>query len=571
MQETPAGIAQHTLIHERYLVTRTIGRGGMGAVYEAVDQRLGNTVALKQMLVGGANLSAAFEREARILAGLRHPSLPRVTDYFSDALGQFLVMEFIPGTDLGSLLAQRGRPFPVEEVLGWANQILGVLEYLHVQQPPIIHRDIKPQNIKLTPAGEIVLLDFGLAKNAASALGTTGSIFAYTPTYAPLEQVQGTGTGAASDIYSLAATLYHLLTGVPPADVLQRVGARASGQADPLRPAHELNPLVPPAVGLWLQGGLELEAARRPPAAAAMRAELGRLQRGLAPAATGTTLLAEAAATAPSPVPLPPVGPQAAQQAAPQRRNGLMIVLLGLVALLLLGAGAGFVLLRGAGQAQTSAQATGAPVPTEAAAPTVAALPTEAAAPSAAASATPEPPQATLAPIVAQASAISPLFGPLGPQQPRRVTASGVADPSVDSAGATTTFDAANLADGRPDTAWRVAGDGRGQSVQLDFAGPVRVSEVQLIPGYAKLDAIDGTNRFNQNRRVRAVRLEFSDGSSFTATFADLPTLQAVALPQPVVSSYLRIVILETTDPGAQNGRDFTPISEIVVIGEAQL
>ena len=151
--QSHAGFPPSTLIHGRYLITRMIGRGGMGAVYEAVDQRLGATVALKQMTVSGAGVSAAFEREAHILAGLRHPALPKVSDFFSDGPSQFLVMEFIPGTDLGTLLAQRDRPFPVEEVLRWAEQALAVLAYLHVQSPPIIHRDIKPQNVKLTPAG----------------------------------------------------------------------------------------------------------------------------------------------------------------------------------------------------------------------------------------------------------------------------------------------------------------------------------------------------------------------------------------------------------------------------------
>ncbi|NJM05989.1 serine/threonine protein kinase [Candidatus Gracilibacteria bacterium] len=219
MQPAAPTLVPNTTVHDRYIVRRTIGQGGMGAVYEASDERLGNTVALKQMLLSGPQFSTAFQREARLLAGLRHASLPKVTDYFTDAHGQFLVMEYIPGSDLGSLLGQRGRPFAVAEVLDWADQILQALEYLHCQQPPIVHRDIKPQNLKMTPGGDIVLLDFGLAKGMGglgSQVATTASLFGYTPNYAPLEQIQGSGTGPASDLYALGATLHHLLTGTPP-------------------------------------------------------------------------------------------------------------------------------------------------------------------------------------------------------------------------------------------------------------------------------------------------------------------------------------------------------------------
>jgi serine/threonine protein kinase len=187
-------LAPNTLINNRYLVVRQIGQGGMGAIYEAIDQHLGNRVALKQTLVSGEHLDRAFEREAKLLAGLHHPALPVVSDYFTDSSGQFLVMQFIAGDDLATLLHQRGQPFPPDEVLKWADQLLDALDYLHAQQPPVIHRDIKPQNLKLTPRGGIVLLDFGLAKGAVlhqSSLAGGSSIFGYTPQYAPLEQIQG--------------------------------------------------------------------------------------------------------------------------------------------------------------------------------------------------------------------------------------------------------------------------------------------------------------------------------------------------------------------------------------------
>jgi serine/threonine protein kinase len=266
-----------SIIQGRYEVVRLIGKGGMGAVYEALDQRLRSRVALKQTLVTGENLKKAFEREAHILASLRHPALTKVSDYFTDDAGEFLVMDFIPGKDLASLLEERQSPFPLDEVLQWADQLLDALDYLHTQQIPIIHRDIKPQNLKLTPRGEIILLDFGLAKGAAgphSRVTTGGSIFGYTPKYAPLEQIQGTGTDPRSDIYSLAATLSHLLTNEDPSDALSRAAALLNKQPDPLRPVHTLNPLIPVAVSTVIQEAMSPIAEERFASAAAMRAAL---------------------------------------------------------------------------------------------------------------------------------------------------------------------------------------------------------------------------------------------------------------------------------------------------------
>ncbi|MGB0389620.1 MAG: serine/threonine protein kinase, partial [Ardenticatenaceae bacterium] len=142
-----------TLLQNRYSIVRQIGQGAMGAVYEAKDERLGHRVALKQRIVNGPEVEQAFKREARILATLRHWALPAVSDYFIEGSHQFLVMQYIPGDDLHTLLQRQRRPFPVTEVLEWADQLLGALEFLHSQSPPIIHRDIKPENIKLSVRG----------------------------------------------------------------------------------------------------------------------------------------------------------------------------------------------------------------------------------------------------------------------------------------------------------------------------------------------------------------------------------------------------------------------------------
>ena len=244
-------LTAETVLQGRYRIVRQLGQGGMGAVYEAIDQRLDTTVALKETLFTDERLRKQFEREARLLARLHHPALPRVSDHFSESDGQFLVMQFIPGDDLSEMMNRKRGPFPADQVLTWADQLLDALDYLHTQDPQIVHRDIKPQNLKLTSRGQIILLDFGLAKGQAgeiSRVTASASIFGYTPNYAPLEQIQGLGTDSRSDLYSLGATLYHLMTGVKPPDALTRAAAHVNGQPDPLLRASEANAAIAPGL-----------------------------------------------------------------------------------------------------------------------------------------------------------------------------------------------------------------------------------------------------------------------------------------------------------------------------------
>ena len=263
-------LSEGTVLQSRYRIVRQLGQGGMGAVYEAVDERLDTIVALKETLFTDEKLRKQFEREARLLARLHHPALPRVSDHFNESEGQFLVMQFIAGDDLAEMLTQRNAPFPQDEVLRWADQLCDALDYLHTQEPQIIHRDIKPQNLKLTARGQIVLLDFGLAKGSAgplTAVTTSASIFGYTPNYAPLEQVQGMGTDARSDIYALAATLFHLLTNVKPPDALSRATAIVNGVSDPLPPASAVCSNVTTAVSNVLTRGMSQKRDDRFPTA----------------------------------------------------------------------------------------------------------------------------------------------------------------------------------------------------------------------------------------------------------------------------------------------------------------
>jgi len=270
-------LTPETVLQGRYLIIRQLGQGGMGAVYEALDQRLDTTVALKETLFAEERLRKQFEREARLLARLHHPALPRVSDHFSEDDGQFLVMQFIPGDDLSEMMNRKRSPFPANQVLTWADQLLDALDYLHTQDPQIVHRDIKPQNLKLTSRGQIILLDFGLAKGQAgeiSRVTTAASIFGYTPNYAPLEQIQGLGTDSRSDLYSLGATLYHLITGVKPPDALTRAAAIVNGQPDPLLKASEVNAAIAPELDGVLAKSMAQNREQRYATAADMRRAL---------------------------------------------------------------------------------------------------------------------------------------------------------------------------------------------------------------------------------------------------------------------------------------------------------
>lgn len=271
-------LAPNTLLQNRYLIVQLIGKGGMGEVYLGVDQRLGSAMAIKRTFFSDdETLMMAFEREAKTLARLRHPVLPKVSDHFNENDIQYLVMEHISGDDLSKRLELTNQPFPLNWVLFWADQLLDALAYLHSYEPPIIHRDIKPQNLKLTNENHIILLDFGLAKNSSGGtrLTTSGSsIVGYTPHYASMEQIRGTGTTARSDIYSLSATLYQLLTNTVPPDALSRADSVLNGLPDPVKPLNELNPEVSQPISAVILKGMHLSADQRYPGAREMQKAL---------------------------------------------------------------------------------------------------------------------------------------------------------------------------------------------------------------------------------------------------------------------------------------------------------
>jgi serine/threonine-protein kinase len=246
----------------------------MGAVYRAEDVRLeGRLCAIKEVQpdygTDDAMLhqaQAQFHREASILARLDHPNLPKVSDYFTENNREYLVMDFVAGQDLREILREtedQGTHLDERQVLKWADQICDALEYLHSQEPPVLHRDIKPSNIKLTPGGMIKLVDFGLVKLMAPDDSRTITVLQGrgTVAYTPLEQYGGdTGhTDVRSDIYSLGATLYHLLTGRSPTNAKRRFLQPAD-----FAPIREINPKVSSRIERAVTAAMAMHPDDRP-------------------------------------------------------------------------------------------------------------------------------------------------------------------------------------------------------------------------------------------------------------------------------------------------------------------
>jgi serine/threonine-protein kinase len=226
----PIPLKIETVLRGRYSIDRIIGQGGAGCIYLANDLRLeGRQCALKEVehdrSLPEELLQEArdqFMREATVLARLDHPNLPKVSDFFTIKNREYLVMDYVPGKDLRTLMveARQQNEFLEEDlVLNWASQLADALSYLHSQDPPILHRDIKPSNLKVTPSGLLKLVDFGLVKVAAPGEVTITIVQGQgTAIYTPLEQYGGDNahTDVRSDVYSFAATLYHLLTNTAP-------------------------------------------------------------------------------------------------------------------------------------------------------------------------------------------------------------------------------------------------------------------------------------------------------------------------------------------------------------------
>ncbi len=245
-------LEQGTLLNGRYRIVDILGQGGMGSVYRALDENLGVEVAVKENLFTTDEYSRQFRLEAVILASLRHQNLPRVTDHFvMEEYGQYLVMDYIEGEDLRQRM-ERLNTIPEEDAILVGAAVCDALSYLHTRRPPVLHRDIKPGNIKITPDGRVYLVDFGLAKLIQGSQTTTTGARAMTPGYSPPEQYGTARTDPRSDIYSLGATLYASLTGNIPEDGLARVMENVQ-----LTPIRKHNPKISRRLSAVIEKAME--------------------------------------------------------------------------------------------------------------------------------------------------------------------------------------------------------------------------------------------------------------------------------------------------------------------------
>ena len=237
------------IVNRRYRIVSLLGQGEYGAVYRAWDTQAKVDVALKEYLDAGVETQKRFRAEARRLSGLDHPQLPAVRDHFAlEDVGQYLVSDYVDGIDLRSLVEQYG-PLPSASIIDWLQAVCEPLAYLH--DKGMVHLDVKPANIRVTPAGEVALVDSGLPGLGVAA-GTRG--------YASPEQMKQNSdeVGPESDIYSLGATLYTLLADADPVGALQR----ESGLAE-LIPARELNPDIEPYLSIVATRAMSLRADAR--------------------------------------------------------------------------------------------------------------------------------------------------------------------------------------------------------------------------------------------------------------------------------------------------------------------
>jgi serine/threonine-protein kinase len=273
-----------TVVHERYRTLAIVGRGGVGTVYQVADVLYGknNTYALKELANQTTAARRQFDNEAQWLQALDHNNIPKVREYFEWESRLYLVMDFVDGENLEQKLArQGGRPLPEAQVVGWILPICDALQYLHSRQPPILHRDVKPANIIVTPAGHPVLVDLGIAKEHLPGAGQTATFVrkAGTEGYAPPEQYIAAGrTGPWSDVYGLGATLYELLTGAIPPTAVERVALD-----NPMLRPRAVNPNISPRIDDAVTRALAIRPADRFQTVAELTVALGGTPRPSAP------------------------------------------------------------------------------------------------------------------------------------------------------------------------------------------------------------------------------------------------------------------------------------------------
>jgi serine/threonine protein kinase len=540
-----------------YRIDSFLGRGGMGVVYVAEHLRLRRRVALKVLandLAQDGNFQERFVRESQLAASLDHPNIVPVYDAGEVDGLLYLSMRLVEGSDLKEIIEQEG-PLDPQRVLRIMEQVGSALDTAH--DSGLVHRDVKPQNMLVNKDSRgrerVFLSDFGLTKHTGSHSGLTATgTFIGTIDYVAPEQIEGKDVDGRTDIYALGCVLHECLSGtvphqkdsevaviyahlseVPPPVSSKRPGmspavdavvarAMARDKEDRFSSCEEMVDALRAALEGRPVGGTVVAPAPRPPQAtvASTVADAGLAPDQLpAPDGQSTGTIDKGGGTAPEPV------PTTVEPAPSTPTSKLPWILLGLLLLVALGGG-GFLLL-------SSNEETPAPIDNvvnnkddDGAGKTE-----------------PQPPS--------------------GPIEAATITASSTSADGVDAGGNPVSYGATNAIDGDPTTTWRTNGDGTGQTLTLEFGEPIHVTKVGLIPGYAKIDPVDNTNRFLEERRVLGVEYLFDDGTVIPQSFREVPRLQFTNVDD-VVTESVTIRITSTSAPGA---RDFTPVSEVEVQG----
>jgi eukaryotic-like serine/threonine-protein kinase len=520
----------------RYRVVREAGRGAMGVVYLARDDRIGRDVAIKSLLLAPGlspdarkHFSERFEREARAAGRLSHPNIVTVHDVGEEAGSPYMAMEYLEGATLTELTGQG--PLSIKQATDIVTQVLAALEYAHAHD--VVHRDIKPDNVFVLPDGTVKVADFGIARLSGDSTMTQVGQVIGTPGYMSPEQVNGEAVGPASDIFSAGVLLYELLTGVEAFSSTSITSLMYKIVHEEPTPPHLVNPGIPPYLEAVIARSCEKDPARRYASAAEMREDIEMAREPARPAGRvafdGTVLRSEALpaqpqtvihdSVAPSPGP-PPVGapagaapPGAAATAPAKKRTGLWVAIGALAALVVVGIAVAVVLLavpHGNNGKDGGTTTTGEK---------------------------PRPPAVTdLNNFVSAVSASSVL-------QPDVPGISYVPD---------------NVRDNVPDTAWSegVPGYGEGQYLDFTFDQPVVIKDVRAIPGYKRFNQVD---RYIQNGKLDQVTLTFQDGSTRTVTFRLDPNWQVadwqtVPIDPPARTRTVRVTILSVY-PGQDSGK----------------
>jgi serine/threonine protein kinase/murein DD-endopeptidase MepM/ murein hydrolase activator NlpD len=579
-----------------------VGRGGFAVVYRCHQAAFGRTVAVK-VLRGAVDDDTArrrFQRECLAMGMLSgHPNIVTVYEAgFLEDGDPYIVMDYMAGGSLSDVVAAQG-PMPWQDVLRAAVMLSGALQSAH--QTGVLHRDIKPENVMRSSYGFVRLTDFGIARLKGGPQTRTEGLTASIPHVAP-ELIAGAPASVQSDLYAVGSTMYHLLTGeaafIRKTDesILPALSRIAS------EPVPDLRPLgVPEQVCVVIERLMAKDPADRPQSAEELGRSIQLLQRSydlpvtdLPVQETATEVPAvlrgptrdfdsiDSAPLQPSPVPPPPPPPPPPptppetdgatshipsrapthppgfpQQTPPappppggpgRTSKGIKPpLLIGVIVVLALVAAGLFAVLRPDAEEPVAAPETAAPTTavTEDAPATTA-------------------PQETTPPQTAPPGNPDP-SGPPVVLRPNTVTASSTAPVGADDAGSAVDYDAANVIDRRPDTAWRTAGDGVGQTLTVQFAAPVRIASVGLIPGYAKVDpAEDRHDRFLQNRRVLRARYDFGAAGATNVRFSGARDWNVEWIDVDAVTDSLTVEILRTT---GNPERNFAAISEVDIRG----